>query len=72
MYPKSLDDIKQLKVSFVKSEWDWPCAVGLEDIKNVADLSDFHLVFPYDAWMRKACRDAMSAKIGQKLFVKCI
>lgn len=65
-------EVKHLKIKFEKSDWNWPDEVGLEDLQNAADLSDFHLVFPFDAWMRKACKDAMAAKIGQKLFVKCI
>ena len=33
---------------------------------------DYNLAFPYDAWLKSACPDAMLCKIGQRLFVKCI
>ena len=41
-------------------------------MQTIADLSDFHLVFPFDSWMRYACKDAMAAKIGQNLLVRCL
>ena len=44
----------------------------MQDLQNISDLSDLHLVFPYDAWLRGACKDAMAVKIGQKLLVKCL
>ena len=61
---KSEDDDQNLIIKFGKSSFDWPDMVGLEDLKNVADLSDFHIVFTFDAWMRGACKDAMACKIG--------
>ena len=61
-----------MRIKLAKSDWNWPVEVGLEDLQNVSDLSDFHLAFPFDSWMRSACKDAMGAKIGQKLLVKCI
>ena len=42
------------------------------DIKHVGDLYDFNLTFPYDAWCRGACKDAMNCKVGQKLVAKLI
>ena len=38
----------------------------------MADVLDYSLVFPYEAWMRGACRDAMGCKIGHRLLVRCI
>ena len=38
----------------------------------MGDLYDFHLVFPYDAWKRGACKDALACKRGQRLLVKCL
>ena len=41
-------------------------------MQNISDLSDFHLVFPLEAWLRGACKDAVGAKNGQKLLVMCL
>ena len=46
--------------------------MGLSDLKHVGDLYDFHLAFPYDAWVRSACKNVMDCKIGQRLIVKCL
>ena len=55
---------ENLQIVFAKSAFEWPDKVGLADLQNVSDLSDFHIVFPFDAWMRGACRDAMACMIG--------
>ena len=65
-------EIHHLKVKFGEEEFEWPTQVGLVDLLHVGDTYDFHLAFPYDAWMRSACKDAMGCKIGQRLFVKCL
>ena len=57
-------EVKALKIRLEKKSFDWPREVGIQDLQTIADLSDFHLVFPFDAWMRRACKDAMAAKIG--------
>ena len=65
-------EVKALKIRMEKKRFDWPREVGIQDLQTIADLSDFHLVFPFDAWMRRACKDAMAAKIGQSLLVRCL
>ena len=42
----------EFKINFVKRGFEYPDSVGLQDIQHAGDLLDFHLVFPYDAWLR--------------------
>lgn len=53
-----------LRINYGQRLFDWPTTVGLQDLKHVGDLYDFHLLFPYDAWARGACKDSMTTKIG--------
>ena len=61
-----------MQIRIASKAFEWPAKVGLIDLQNVSDLSDFHIVFPFDAWMRSACKDAMACKIGQRLFAKTV
>ena len=65
-------EISHLKVKYNRKVFNWPEEVGLEDLKHVGDTYDFHLIFPYESWLRRACSDAMACKVGQRLFVKCL
>lgn len=61
-----------LQIKYEQKIVEWPKLIGIVDLNHVGDMYDFHLVFPYDAWRRTACKDAMACKRAQRLFVKCL